>query len=960
MPFRFDMCVNYCSVGRMKALSVVNHYRNRSTVRHRPGLKGRCLAGLLVMYLSSVPTFAAQRADDYVDQAQHDLDAGNARAAEIQAKNALQIDPDNARALLLLARAYVDLEHPEAALRQLERARLMGADEASVLTLTAHAYLQQQNFTRLLDTVHNDETLPKAGQANVIALRGIAHLNLGHDDEAAEAFDEALTLDPQSIEGHIGAARMALRNRNLDRAEAHVRKVQARDPDNVDGLLVAGELARVRNQYVQSAAAFNQVLQRRPENTLAHLGLAAVLLDQGKLDEAGKHIGLVLHNWPNHPIGNYLRGELAYRAGNRDEAKGALKLALAVMPGHLPSHMLLGGIEFADDHPERAADHLSRYLAARPDQLPARKLLVASYLKLGQPKKALDALEPVLDRKDSDAQLHSLAGAAYMRMGDSSRAVEQYAKAVELDPEAASTRTELFVSLLVADSPEAADKQLRESIKLGADPVQASVMRTQLLLAQKSYDAALREALQLQTQAPDNPAGYNLAGVAYLGLSDRKHASDQFQQALKKSPDFALAAMNLAALALQSSDLKTARTYYQGILEHRPGHVGALMGLAELAQRAGSTEERLQWLEQARKANPAAVPPRMQLYDYRLQQGNMQAALDLAQEMAAVHPGDPQVLRALGIAEQGSNLIKRAVGTFRHLVELEPDVANAHALYADALASYGNMDAARKQLEIALKLDPKYLQARIGLGALEARAGNRQRALEIAAEVQQEHPQHSAGYELEGDLQAGAGDFSRAAEAFAQAYQRGSSARLAQKRFSALRKSGQRQQAYASLQQWLANHPDDIAIRVLLANSYQVDGRYEDAGREYQQVLKTAPNRADVMNNLAWTYLDRDLSKAFSWAEKAYALAPQNPAIIDTYGWIVFKQGDAQTGLGLLQEALLKAPQESGIRFHVAQALEQVGNYAEAHRHVKQILYTDPSFPEKAQAEAMLQRLERR
>ncbi len=959
MPSQYDTCAICYSNNSRGASSDMSAHKCMKLPFASAGF-GRLLATILLTLTITAVSGVSAAADvaTMLKQAEQNLEAGQPRTAEIQVKNALQADPDNARALLLLSRAYVELEHPESALRELERADLMGADHAQVLALTAHAYLQQQNYKGVLDHVRNDENMPKSGQADVIALRGIAELNLGHDDKAEEAFATALKLDPNSIEGHIGSARLDLKNRELDSAERHVEFVKSRDPNNVDNLLVVGELARVREQYAQASKAFEHVLQRRPENTLAHLGLAAVLLDQDRLDDAAKHIRLVLHNWPNHPIGNYLRGELAYRAGKRDEAKASLKVALAVMPGHLPSHMLLGGIEYADGNFADAADHLSRYIAARPDQLAARKLVISSFLKLGQPDKALKALEPALQNHPSDAQVQSLAGETYMRMGDTNRAAEHYGKAVELNPNAADARQELFVSLLVSDATEAADKQLRESIKLGADPVQASIMRTQLLLTQKSYQEALDEAVHLQDQAPDNPVGYNLAGVAYLGLSNRGKAEEQFHKALKKAPDFALAAMNLAALAIQASDLEAARSYYDGILEHRPDHAGALQGLAELARREGDTEKMVQWLEKARNANAGALAPRMQLYEYRLKQGDTQAALDLAQEMARSHPNEPKVLRALGIAEQGANLIKRAVGTFQHLVAVEPDVAEGHALYADALASYGDVAGARKQLETALKLDSGYLQARIALGALEARAGNRDRALEIAKEVQQAHPEHSAGFELEGDLRMAAGAFDPAADAFGKAYQRTPSARLAQKRFTAQRRSGDNEQAYQSLKTWLDQHPQDLDTRILLAKSYQVDGAFDDAIREYELVLKTAPGRADVMNNLAWAYIERDPKKALAWAEKAYAQAPQNPSIIDTYGWIVFKHGDPQSGLGLLQEALLKAPQDSGIRFHVAQALEQVGDVDTARRHVKQILYTDPEFPQRAQAEAMLRRLE--
>lgn len=903
---------------------------------------------------------AAESPGSLLDQAERSLQQGQARTAEIQAKNVLQRDPQNASALVVLARAYIDMDQLALALRQLEQARLMGADEAKVRALIAHVYLQQQDYKRVLREINSDGSLSAQGRATILALRGVAELNLGHEKEAKEAFDAAFELDPDSVDAHLGYARLAIRDRELDSAASHLGKAKSAAPDYVETLLVEGELARVKNDFATARESFQRVLQRRPKNTLAHLGLAAVLLDQGDLAKAQEHLTVVLRDWPNHPVANYLRGELAYRAGNKDEAKSALRLALAIMPGHLPSHMLLGGIEFSEGRPESAAKHLERYIAARPDQLPARKLLAASYLKLDQPKKALDALEPALGGSVTDAQIQALAGSTYMRMGEPNKAAEHFQRAVQLDPSAAGTRMELFVSLLLSDTPGQAGQELHQTIELGTSPEQVLVMRTQLLLTKKSYDDALKAAKELQRQAPKNPAGYNLAGVAYLGKSQPEQAQQEFRQALKVAPEFTLAAMNLAAMALQASDLTRARDYFQKVLNINPEHVGALQGLAEIAHREGNTEVMLENLERARRASASALEPRMRLYEYHLQRGDMKVALDLAQEMAASHPANPDVLRALGIAQQGEHLIKRALESFKKLIELQPESAEAHALYADALASYGDLDTARKELEESLRLEPDSIRARVGLGALEARAGNADRALQIAAEIQRRHPDRPAGFELEGDLRLASRAARQAAELYAKAYERAPSDRLAQKRFHALRQARQPEDSYAALQEWLHANPQDVETRILLAKAYQIDGKDGEAEQTYRAVLQRDPNRADVMNNLAWITLQRDPGKALQWAEKAYQLSPQNPAIIDTYGWAVFQRGDRETGLGLLQEALLKAPQDSGIRFHVAQALEQVGNYDEAHRHVKQILYTDPQFSQKAQAEAMLKRLERR
>jgi predicted Zn-dependent protease len=95
-------------------------------------------------------------------------------------------------------------------------------------------------------------------------------------------------------------------------------------------------------------------------------------------------------------------------------------------------------------------------------------------------------------------------------------------------------------------------------------------------------------------------------------------------------------------------------------------------------------------------------------------------------------------------------------------------------------------------------------------------------------------------------------------------------------------------------------------------------------------------------------------------AERAYARAPQSPAIMDTLGWILVRNGETTRGVELLREAAAKAPNQGDIRFHMAAALAQAGNAAEAKKELEDILGGAESlqnFTKRKEAEALLQKL---
>ena len=91
---------------------------------------------------------------------------------------------------------------------------------------------------------------------------------------------------------------------------------------------------------------------------------------------------------------------------------------------------------------------------------------------------------------------------------------------------------------------------------------------------------------------------------------------------------------------------------------------------------------------------------------------------------------------------------------------------------------------------------------------------------------------------------------------------------------------------------------------------------------------------------------------AVDFGEAAYGLAPANPAVVDAYGWALFRGGDKDGALELLQKAVILAPRHPGLRWHLAQVYAALGRKAEAKQHAQAAL-ADPGFTERAAAQAM-------
>jgi len=158
-------------------------------------------------------------------------------------------------------------------------------------------------------------------------------------------------------------------------------------------------------------------------------------------------------------------------------------------------------------------------------------------------------------------------------------------------------------------------------------------------------------------------------------------------------------------------------------------------------------------------------------------------------------------------------------------------------------------------------------------------------------------------------------------------------------------------------EQWTKTHPKDLLTQKALADGYARSGNLPQAKLAYERVLKIDPDDAETLNNLANVLLllkDPDATKV---AELALAKNPGNAGTIDTLGWVLFKNGQADRALQLLRDARLRQPGNPEIAYHLAAALAQAGRKAEAKAELESALKSGSPFDGSDQARILLKSL---
>ena len=274
-----------------------------------------------------------------------------------------------------------------------------------------------------------------------------------------------------------------------------------------------------------------------------------------------------------------------------------------------------------------------------------------------------------------------------------------------------------------------------------------------------------------------------------------------------------------------------------------------------------------------------------------------------------------------------------------------------------AAGAYGD---AEWTLSKVLSEQPNAITARRALADTRFRQGKIAEAKQEIEGLLENSPDDIFALALLGDIQQAQGQPQLAAETFAHALTLNELPELLISHFRARTLAGQSEEALADLQTWQDTHPGDPAVLRALAERYHQLGEVDKALPLYEQLLELTPNAALVHNNLANLLLKVDVERAFQAARRAYALAPSNPAILDTMGWSLVQLGDLNQGLRHLREAVARNGRSATMRYHLGVALEEFGSLAEARRELAKALSLTSEFEGASDAQLRLARLQDR
>lgn len=877
----------------------------------------------------------------------------------IELKNALQQEPENVEARIMLGEVSLAMGQAEAAEKEFNRAAGLGAPESRIRMPLGQALMNQRAFDAVLSRFEVMSGDADQDRYEVHLLRGQAHLSLRDNEAAKSQFEQALRIKPDAARPMLGLAAIATLGREFDRAAQLIDRALQAEPDLFEAWLAKGQLNTQRGDYGLAEEAYAGALDRSKNTVnrqMALIGQAEVALAQNKTDDASRIVDTLQQVAPDNFMVGYLRGRVFAATADYQSAENELQRVLAQYPEHTASKLLLGVVSYARGNFATAGSYLSSALASDPDNVQARKLLAEIRLRLDQPEDVLSALQPALEGGKPDAVALAMSAQARLRMGEFDEGIALLERSVESDPDNRDLRIRLAASYLLAEREDEARRLLEEIPEAGD-----GLPRRELLLfiadiqSDRIGDADARAADMLAAQPADADLNY-LIGNTWVTAGHPERARANYLQALEINPDYVSALINLARVDAAAGDLDAAESRLTGYLDGHPENVAVLAAMAQVAEIRGDREAMFAWLQRATEAGPEAPAPKLMLARYYLINADYQNAENLAQEVATAVPDNATVQQVLGLAQLGRGNHEQALVSLGKAAQAKPDSAETRYGLAVAQLAQNDVEGAAASLEKVIELQPENTRAEAMLAGLKIRSGELQEAERLIDHIESVDAESGLPQMLRGDLNVARGDDAAAALAYTRAAERAKSRSLAIRNFGARQRAGNPDRI-EPLTDWLADYPEDQGVRLLLAQAHQAAGRDDEAIREYDLLVEQDNTNVVALNNLAWLRHVHGEAGAAELAARAYELQPDSGAVADTYGWILVESGEVEKGLGVLRDAVDKSPDVGEIRYHFAAALARSGEEGEARQVLTELLDSGAPFDSRSDAETLLESL---
>ncbi|MCI0657159.1 MAG: tetratricopeptide repeat protein, partial [Acidobacteria bacterium] len=161
-------------------------------------------------------------------------------------------------------------------------------------------------------------------------------------------------------------------------------------------------------------------------------------------------------------------------------------------------------------------------------------------------------------------------------------------------------------------------------------------------------------------------------------------------------------------------------------------------------------------------------------------------------------------------------------------------------------------------------------------------------------------------------------------------------------------RAGANREGVSWARQGVEAHPDSETLAFQQAALLERAGDFRESEKAFQALLQQYPDNAEALNYLGYMLADRGikLEEALGLIQRAVSIQPDNPAFLDSLGWVLFRLGRAEQAESYLLRAAQGSRDDATVLEHLGDVQAKLGQHADALKSYRRALERGPDHPE--------------
>lgn len=344
----------------------------------------------------------------------------------------------------------------------------------------------------------------------------------------------------------------------------------------------------------------------------------------------------------NSPDDLMIEAQSQILAGNKVSAEQTFQKILLNFPDHKP-----------------ALVELNKLKGAKASSGPILKGSIHEYIeslgalfRQGKLKETIKVGTYLANEYPDQLNLHTLVGTANLKLKKFEAAIENFTKAIQIDPKSVVSHLNLGVALKNTGKVDLAIESYEQALTIMPDYPEALNNLGSALNIKGEFDAAvekLTKALEIRLEYPE--AHYNI-GAAFKGKKDLGAALHGYKNAIKLQPDHFKAHVELGEVLTNQKEYEEAIKILKKALTLEPKSIVALQTLSKAFEEKDNLKKAIDTLKTALELAPKHGGLNLQMGNLSQQSGALDEAKKYLHKALELRPDQPEAHRAVSITKK--------------------------------------------------------------------------------------------------------------------------------------------------------------------------------------------------------------------------------------------------------------------------------------------------------------------